>query len=202
MMGKVLLTLDDLGHLAKIAAESDAMPQFAAVAMQWATEAHSSVVKMRALLLEAMQALNACTTEEGPDHPELISARYTLEHIRHYLRDADTPIFQPKRMVDAPRDGTPILAWCDHAADPYMQPDGKLTLYAAHSEGMSHAGTGFYIVQWGGAWDDRTWEQPDAPSLPDWWFVNDTDFEMAANPVEWYSLPERLQSVAKPEGTG
>lgn len=95
----------------------------------------------------------------------------------------------------APKD-TPILAWCDHEADPYeMEPtsDGRsqVTLYAAHAEGLSHAETGFHIVEWGGGFDDSTYEYPNGACLPDWWFVAGSEFEVAANPTHWMPLPEQ-----------
>jgi hypothetical protein len=93
-------------------------------------------------------------------------------------------------MDTAPKDGTSILAWCDHEADPVVEDEAKgtLTLYAAHYEGLSHAPTGWHIVTWGGAWDDSTHEYSGG-SLPDWWFVAGTNFEVAANPVAWTPLP-------------
>lgn len=95
----------------------------------------------------------------------------------------------------APKDGTPILAWCDHEADEYVEDKttGRLTLYAAHAEGMSHAPTGYHIVEWGGAFDDSTWEFSGA-SLPDWWFVAGTDCEVAANPTHWQPLKPPVSS--------
>lgn len=97
-------------------------------------------------------------------------------------------------MKTAPKD-RPVLAWCDHEADPYIvgtTGDGRtmLTLYAAHYEGMSHAPTGFHIVEWGGGFDDSTWEYPDGASLPDWWFVAGSEHEVAANPIHWMPLPK------------
>lgn len=89
----------------------------------------------------------------------------------------------------APKD-RPILAWCDHEADPYFIGNGNLTLYGGHAEGMSHAPTGFHIVEWGGSWDDRTHEF-DGGWMPDWWFVAGSEFEVAANPTHWTDLPGR-----------
>lgn len=94
----------------------------------------------------------------------------------------------------APKD-RPILAYCNHEADPWEgQPttDGRstLTLYAAHAEGLSHAPTGFHIVEWGGAFDDSSWEYPNESCLPDWWFVAGSEFEVAANPTHWMPLPD------------
>ncbi len=89
----------------------------------------------------------------------------------------------------APKD-KPILAWCDHEADPYVLDGvkGTITLYAANYEGLSHAPTGWHIVEWGGAFDDSTWEYRGA-SLLDWWFVCGSEFEVAANPTHWMPLP-------------
>jgi len=91
----------------------------------------------------------------------------------------------------APKD-RPILAWCDHEADPRSLDDTgkKLTLYAAHAEGLSHAPTGYHIVEWGGAWADS--QEDGGGNLPDWWFVVGSEFEQAANPVRWWPLPPDL----------
>lgn len=90
----------------------------------------------------------------------------------------------------APKDGKPILAWCDHEADPYCEDEktGRLTLYGAHAEGMSYAPTGQHIVVWGGGFDDRSYFDPNGAHLPDWWFVAGSEFEQAANPTHWQPL--------------
>ena len=79
----------------------------------------------------------------------------------------------------------PILAWCDYRADPFIADEatGRLTLYAAHAESTSHASVGWHIIEWGGAVEDAD------GSLPDWWFVVGSDFEVAANPICWVALP-------------
>ncbi len=100
-------------------------------------------------------------------------------------------------MKDAPKN-TPILAWCDHEAGPWLErgTSGKLTLYAAHAEGASHAPTGFHIIEWGGAFDDRSHEDfHEAAHLPDWWFVAGSEFEVAANPIRWWPLPPKLETA-------
>ena len=104
------------------------------------------------------------------------------------MADDWTPAGNP--MKSAPKD-RPILAWCDHEADPFVGEDGRLTLYAAHAEGLGHAPNGFHILEWGGSFDDSTWEYPNQASLPDWWFVAGSEFEMAANPIVWWELPVR-----------
>lgn len=88
-------------------------------------------------------------------------------------------------MSNAPRDGTPILGWCDHEADPYIQDEasGGLTLYAAHTEGLSHVGNGPNVLVWGGGWADEDCH------MPDWWFLKGFDFEITANPIKWMPVP-------------
>jgi len=88
-----------------------------------------------------------------------------------------------KTIDTAPKD-RPILAYCNHEADPYWEGDG-LTLYGGHAEGLSHAPTGFHIVEWGGGYDDGY----DEGRMPDWWFVAGSGFEVAANPSHWCELP-------------
>lgn len=99
-----------------------------------------------------------------------------------------------ERMESAPRDGTQILAWCDHEAGvEYEEPEPgepiTRSLYEAHGDGLGYATTGFHIVEWGGGFDDSTHENPDGAYLPDWWFVAGSEFEVAANPVMWWQLP-------------
>ncbi len=118
-------------------------------------------------------------------------------------RDSSAPGEAGYSMDSAPKDH-PILAYCDHEADPFEQgktADGRtiLTLYAAHAEGMGFAPTGFHIIEWGGAFDDSTWEYPDQANLPDWWFVAGSEWETAANPVRWWPLPAP-QPAASTEG--
>jgi hypothetical protein len=89
-------------------------------------------------------------------------------------------------MESAPKDGTPILAWCIHEADPHFTGAG-LTLYGAHAEGMWHVVDGPHVIQWGDSWTD------DNGYMPDWWFQYGSEFEITANPVRWMPCP-------KPEG--
>lgn len=93
-------------------------------------------------------------------------------------------------IATAPKDGTPILGWCVHEADPYFEGNGDLTLYGAHAEGLSHVDDGPHVLVWGGSFDDRTYLEPDAANLPDWWFRDGSDFEQAANPTHWIPIPE------------
>ena len=90
----------------------------------------------------------------------------------------------------APKDGTPILGWCVHNEDRIWEIEGKsMTLYAAHTEGLSHVEDGIHVIVWGGGWDDRSYDEPDAGHLPDWWFLSGSCFEVTANPTHWMPLP-------------
>jgi hypothetical protein len=101
----------------------------------------------------------------------------------------------------APKD-RPILAWCEQeGSDPtcgYCGPEGKdeslidsrrLCLYHGHAEGLSCAETGWHIIEWGGSWDDSNHEYQGG-HMPDWWFVQHSEFEKAANPTHSVPLPK------------
>ena len=97
-------------------------------------------------------------------------------------------------IATAPKDGTPVLGWCVHDADPYfIEPEGKdgrsrLTIYAAHTEGLSHVEDGAHVIVWGGSWDDSTHEYSGG-WMPDWWFRADSEFDETANPTHWMPIP-------------
>lgn len=106
-----------------------------------------------------------------------------------------------KTMDTAPKD-RPILVICkeecgdqhcvysNNFVGPYVYMDGRkceMCLYHAHAEGLSAYGSGPAIVEWGGAWDDRTHEY-DGGWMPDWWFVYNSEFEVAANPIAWCDI--------------
>lgn len=83
----------------------------------------------------------------------------------------------------------PILGWCVHDADPYFVGDGgRLTLYGAHCEGMSHVEDGPNVLVWGGGFSDVSYEEPYAAALPDWWFLKGSGFEVAAFPTHFQRI--------------
>lgn len=92
-------------------------------------------------------------------------------------------------MSEAPKD-RPILVVHVHEADPYYEdPDGKnLSPYGCHVETFTHMEDGPYVAVWGG--EDH--EYDDLGRLyqwPDWWFVNDGDWESPLSPVGWLPIP-------------
>jgi len=89
----------------------------------------------------------------------------------------------------APKDGTPILAWCLRSADPYFIDEKSLTNYGCHCEGLAHVTDGAHVVVWGGGSWESTDEYGSGFLIPDWWFRHGSEFEEAANPVGWMPLP-------------
>ena len=93
-------------------------------------------------------------------------------------------------MDSAPKD-RPILGWCEepeYCPDCNANKSGNLCLFHAHAEGMSSAGSGPVVIEWGGAWED-SWEDGGG-WLPDWWFRRGSEFEEAARPVLWAEITE------------
>ena len=87
-------------------------------------------------------------------------------------------------IAEAPKDGTVILAWCDHeAASYYCDKTGRLSAYGANAEGMSHVDNGWNLIRWEEGFFDGECH------LPAWWFLADGCGETAANPVLWVALP-------------
>lgn len=95
-----------------------------------------------------------------------------------------------KTIDSAPQDGTPILGWCRHDADLYYDDnDDSLTPYGCHCEGLNHVSDGPHVVLWVDDYQDGDWENGYI-TIPGWWFRDDSDFEVVANPTHWMSIPE------------
>ncbi len=96
----------------------------------------------------------------------------------------------------APKDGTSILAFCDNECknEGCRYHTGKgtsLCLFHAHGEGLAVSEPGLNIIVWGGGWEDG-WENGSA-WMPGWWFLANSESEVAANPTHWMPLPEPPQ---------
>lgn len=95
-----------------------------------------------------------------------------------------------KTMESAPKD-KPILAYCIHDKDDYyIEGTDRLTVYGAHCENWKVVDDGIHIVEFGGEYSESDWESSVKFNIPDWWFVNGSDFEVVANPVAWMPIPE------------
>ena len=104
-----------------------------------------------------------------------------------------------KPISETPPKDRRILGWhVEDCSDPrcaYSNPQSYrggcqyvLCLFHGHAEGMSSAAPGPVVMEWGGAFDDSTWEYPNQASMPDWWFQADTEFEVAVNPTHWADI--------------
>ena len=87
----------------------------------------------------------------------------------------------------APKDGTVILGYCVHTADPYFAGD-RLTDYGARCEGLGHVEDGIHAILWESAREESDgWESP-SYRIPAGW-VHNADCEQMANPTHWMPLP-------------
>ncbi|WEJ60182.1 hypothetical protein [Devosia sp. FJ2-5-3] len=90
----------------------------------------------------------------------------------------------------APKDGTPIFAWCVHEADPYHdEATGNLTDYGCWAEVTSRVANGPQVVVWGGEDSDYDEWSGKTYTWPNWWFRHGSEFEEVANPTHWMPLP-------------
>lgn len=103
-------------------------------------------------------------------------------------------------MDKAPKDGTHILVWYDHDADPYwsLENPNSLTDYAAWAEsGNFMGGTGICIAAWQPRYFETTDEYGSGYWFPAYWFAyQNKDYECVVHPIAWMSLS------ARPSNTG
>lgn len=89
----------------------------------------------------------------------------------------------------APRDGTPILGWCVHAADIYYdESTGRLTDYGCSVEDGGRVEDGPHVLVWGGGDSELDEWSGASRKWPAWWFRHESDFEQAANPIAWQPI--------------
>jgi len=89
----------------------------------------------------------------------------------------------------APMDGTEILAYCNHKADPYSLNDGKtITEYACACECFGHAPDGIHVVTREPEEQEGSWEEGYF-TVPGYWAVSHSEGELPVNPTHWMPLP-------------
>ena len=129
---------------------------------------------------------SVATLSKEPDVREwLHTAADEIERLRQRVAELDRGKQEWQPIDTAPRDGTTIIGWCDHEADPYFDESGRrLTPYGSNAEGMSHAPDGANMIYWHAEIDEGEY------IVPAWWCVADDYGEIAANPTHWMPLPE------------
>lgn len=77
----------------------------------------------------------------------------------------------------APRDGSLIIAWCEHSADLENDP---MTPYGANAERFGHVRDGVHLVAWSKEYTDLNY--------PAWWFELSLEGDTPANPTHWLPI--------------
>lgn len=96
-------------------------------------------------------------------------------------------------METAPKDGTPILAWCIDSADKIFDDEANmLTPYGCHVEdGCYPVENGANVVSWVDG--ETNYYLGVEEFIPGWWFLHGTPPSreaIVANPVAWMPIPE------------
>ena len=91
----------------------------------------------------------------------------------------------------APKDGTDILVYYNHDADPYHESETRLTPYAAWAEsGDFMDGIGVCIAAWQPSYWESTDEYGSGYNLHAYWFAHQMgEYEYVVNPTHWMPLP-------------
>ena len=103
----------------------------------------------------------------------------------------NSEVSQWKPIKTAPKDGTVILAYCVHSADPYWDEDGGPTTYGWNCEDYSgHVEDGFHLIEWGEEYIETDEYGTVTATTPAWWYLAGSDPYIPANPTHWMPLPE------------
>lgn len=115
------------------------------------------------------------------------------------------PLVGGRTMGTAPRDGTPILAFCEHTEQSYYTAGGKagtLTPYGYYSETSRRVCDGPHVIQWVGDNNDALVEGYDDNGRPiygpGWWFLADGELDTPVNPVCWLPVPLQTNAIPAP----
>ena len=142
-------------------------------------DAHGRIVK----------APHGCSWEGDNYNDGAPAAQIIVEAVNNSQQPQPVPEWQP--IETAPKDGSTIIAWCEHEENSYFEGEGeRLTAYGGNAEGMSHADDGVNLVYWHDEIDEGEY------TIPAWWCVADDRGEIAANPTHWMPLP----AAPKPGG--
>lgn len=111
-----------------------------------------------------------------------------VKRCRKFLDDPNNTYW--KTMESAPKD-RPILAICEHDFDQCSDESSeKLSIYLSHCEGLSNVEDGIHVIEFGGEYSEYDWESGVNFKIPDWWFLNGSEFTVVANPIAWMPIPE------------
>lgn len=93
-------------------------------------------------------------------------------------------------IATAPTDGTAILAYCQHDADPYIVDNAGrfLTEYGCACEEWAHVEDGVHVVYRVHEENEGDWESG-YYTIPGYWAADGSEGEVAANPTCWMPLP-------------
>lgn len=89
------------------------------------------------------------------------------------------------------KEGALILALTDHeAATPWESETGSIKLppYLAHAEDLNYVPDGYHVLVFGGEYKESDYESGIDIYIPNWWFLNDGNFETVGNPIKFIPL--------------
>lgn len=157
------------------------------------------------------EPLGYLSEHTGPEGPYKWQFSKTLAGVYRDTALRIIPVYEPgtqapavkdgwQPMETAPRDGTQVLGYCVHKADPYYDGD-RLTDYGARVDGLGHVEDGVHAICWEDARQESDgWESP-SYTIPAGW-VHNADPEQMANPILWMPMPPVPASDVPVQSTG